>query len=293
MSPASNTTYHSAVPHDHSNTAITLILTVSLFIIIIVGFLSIYFCQYFLERLGHFLSLQQSPAGNLVGQGGAAPVKGLDPAIINAFPSFVYSTVKEYRKEKYGLECAICLCEFQDTDVLRLLTSCSHVFHQDCIDLWLGSHQSCPVCRRIPEAPVTDQSPDDVSRRMHDDMSSEHSVRITIEEDDHDHEGESEGRKEISLDSIQEANEPRTSNAGQTEDQEENEGEKFSRSTTTGHSIIKKREVEENQHTLMLPDHINLPPLGSLEARRLLITVALARCWNYLREMVTQYKFFC
>lgn len=70
---------------------------------------------------------------------------------------------------------------------------------------------------------------------IHDDESSEHSVRITIEDDDR--ESESEGRKEIFHDGIQDqADEPGTSNAGQNEKQEETKVEKCSRTKTAGHS---------------------------------------------------------
>jgi hypothetical protein len=46
-----------------------------------------------------------------------------------------------------GLECAVCLCQFEDNDILRLLPKCQHAFHVDCVDLWLASHSTCPLCR--------------------------------------------------------------------------------------------------------------------------------------------------
>lgn len=44
--------------------------------------------------------------------------------------------------------CAICLVDFMDGDVIRLLPRCNHRFHVACIDKWLLSHSSCPTCRR-------------------------------------------------------------------------------------------------------------------------------------------------
>ncbi|CAN0824976.1 RING-H2 finger protein ATL74 [Linum grandiflorum] len=44
-------------------------------------------------------------------------------------------------------ECSICLAEFLDTDMVRVLPECSHGFHVACIDGWLASHSSCPNCR--------------------------------------------------------------------------------------------------------------------------------------------------
>ncbi|GJT95915.1 RING-H2 finger protein ATL52-like protein [Tanacetum coccineum] len=43
--------------------------------------------------------------------------------------------------------CSICLCEFEDNEELRTLPECLHSFHVPCIDMWLFSHSTCPVCR--------------------------------------------------------------------------------------------------------------------------------------------------
>ncbi|KAI4297834.1 hypothetical protein L6164_037699 [Bauhinia variegata] len=43
--------------------------------------------------------------------------------------------------------CAICLAEFCDGDMIRFLPKCNHTFHVACIDTWLLSHSSCPTCR--------------------------------------------------------------------------------------------------------------------------------------------------
>ena len=43
--------------------------------------------------------------------------------------------------------CEICHDTIQQNDILRVLNECSHSFHQECIDAWLESHNSCPYCR--------------------------------------------------------------------------------------------------------------------------------------------------
>jgi len=43
--------------------------------------------------------------------------------------------------------CAVCIAEFEVTEELRGL-SCTHHFHKECIDKWLGVSPSCPVCKR-------------------------------------------------------------------------------------------------------------------------------------------------
>ncbi|KAL8132428.1 hypothetical protein AgCh_008068 [Apium graveolens] len=69
---------------------------------------------------------------------------GLDQAFIDALPVFVY---KEIKGLKQPFDCAVCLCEFSENDKLRLLPTCSHAFHLGCIDTWLLSNSSCPLCR--------------------------------------------------------------------------------------------------------------------------------------------------
>ncbi|KAL6518852.1 hypothetical protein OROHE_017605 [Orobanche hederae] len=69
---------------------------------------------------------------------------GLDQAFIDALPVFSY---KEVVGPKEPFDCAVCLCEFSETDQLRLLPMCSHAFHIDCINTWLLSNSTCPLCR--------------------------------------------------------------------------------------------------------------------------------------------------
>ncbi|KAM7494914.1 hypothetical protein LguiB_029523 [Lonicera macranthoides] len=59
--------------------------------------------------------------------------------------------VHKYRKGT-GLEreesvCPVCLSEFEEGEDLRTLPECMHIFHVQCIDMWLYSHLNCPMCR--------------------------------------------------------------------------------------------------------------------------------------------------
>lgn len=69
---------------------------------------------------------------------------GLDQTFIDALPVFMY---KEVVGASEPFDCAVCLCEFSDNDKLRLLPTCSHAFHINCIDTWLLSNSTCPLCR--------------------------------------------------------------------------------------------------------------------------------------------------
>ncbi|KAL2545010.1 RING-H2 finger protein ATL1-like [Forsythia ovata] len=44
-------------------------------------------------------------------------------------------------------KCVVCLNEFQEHDILKLLPKCNHVFHLDCVDIWFQSNANCPLCR--------------------------------------------------------------------------------------------------------------------------------------------------
>ncbi|XP_073525335.1 uncharacterized protein [Phyllobates terribilis] len=69
---------------------------------------------------------------------------GVDQSFIDNLPLFHYSSVIGV---KDPFDCAVCLCEFEPDDRLRLLPKCSHAFHTECIDTWLLSHSTCPLCR--------------------------------------------------------------------------------------------------------------------------------------------------
>ncbi|KAM5575191.1 putative RING-H2 finger protein ATL36 [Rosa sericea] len=73
--------------------------------------------------------------------------RGLEAAVIETFPILPYTAVKHLKIGKGALECAVCLSQFEDYETLRLLPKCYHVFHPQCIDPWLASHLTCPVCR--------------------------------------------------------------------------------------------------------------------------------------------------
>lgn len=46
-----------------------------------------------------------------------------------------------------GLDrCAVCLGAIQVGAMVKLLPSCGHVYHRNCIDLWLSSRPTCPLC---------------------------------------------------------------------------------------------------------------------------------------------------
>lgn len=71
---------------------------------------------------------------------------GVDKRALRTFPVVKFS--KEVKIQGLGTECVICLSEFKGRQRLRILPKCQHGFHVKCIDKWLSSSSSCPICRQ-------------------------------------------------------------------------------------------------------------------------------------------------
>ncbi|OMO69833.1 Zinc finger, RING-type [Corchorus capsularis] len=87
------------------------------------------------------------------GGGGSAMERGLDEETLSSYPKLLYSQAKSPNKDSVtssASSCSICLGDYIDTDMLRLLPDCSHVFHLRCVDSWLRQHPTCPICRNSP-----------------------------------------------------------------------------------------------------------------------------------------------
>ncbi|XVF27548.1 hypothetical protein REPUB_Repub14bG0117600 [Reevesia pubescens] len=81
------------------------------------------------------------------------PKSGLDPLIIASLPMFTYKlTIGQVDDEP--IECSVCLGTISEESRIKLLPNCKHMFHVECIDKWLGSHTTCPICRTVAEPTV-------------------------------------------------------------------------------------------------------------------------------------------
>lgn len=80
---------------------------------------------------------------NIADRLGDAKPRGLSKAEIDQLPSFKYSSEGG---EGDKTSCVICLCDFESRQLLRGLP-CSHQFHAKCIDKWLKTNSTCPICR--------------------------------------------------------------------------------------------------------------------------------------------------
>jgi len=78
------------------------------------------------------------------------PNTGLDPKFITTLPTFLFKQKQQVENNNVSInivECAVCLSLLQDEEMMRLLPNCKHCFHVGCIDKWLASHSTCPICR--------------------------------------------------------------------------------------------------------------------------------------------------
>ncbi|CAK8575211.1 unnamed protein product [Lathyrus sativus] len=68
---------------------------------------------------------------------------GLKKELREMLPIIVYN-------ESFSVKdtlCSVCLLDYQPDDRLQQIPVCGHTFHMSCIDLWLTSHSTCPLCR--------------------------------------------------------------------------------------------------------------------------------------------------
>ncbi|KAI9072377.1 hypothetical protein K1719_045658 [Acacia pycnantha] len=101
-------------------------------------------------------------------------------SIIDSLPIFEFSSITRLSSasDSTGGDCAVCLSKFEQRDLLRLLPLCCHSFHVECIDTWLQSNLTCPLCRSAISA--SDSELMKVLQSWLDDSGSSNSLRIEI-----------------------------------------------------------------------------------------------------------------
>ncbi|CAL9095704.1 unnamed protein product, partial [Musa textilis] len=121
-----------------------MIAAVIFLLLAVVFFLFVYLCgRRYLRRPSAALRGPSRPRFIFVAADGPDTGGGLDCAALRSLPVTIYRAADF----KEGLECAVCLSELADGEEARMLPSCSHGFHLECIDMWLLSHSTCPLCR--------------------------------------------------------------------------------------------------------------------------------------------------
>uniref|UniRef100_A0A7N0SXW6 RING-type E3 ubiquitin transferase n=1 Tax=Kalanchoe fedtschenkoi TaxID=63787 RepID=A0A7N0SXW6_KALFE len=235
--------------------------TPSITIITVVFIFALFLIAFFSICIRHRTDATSVRGGTVrpVGARRNAAARGLDAALIDAFPTFPYSEVKHLKIGKGALECAVCLNEFEEEETLRLLPKCDHVFHPECIDAWLASHTTCPVCRadlaEDPNLAPPRETVDAESAPVEDHVS----IRLPGEEEEIVGDLSSTNRSR-----------PIGSRSRSTKSSTFLFS-KFPRSHSTGHSLVQPGE-NMDRFTLRLPDQI----------RREIMTRALNRTSSVL-----------
>ncbi|KAE9605934.1 putative transcription factor C2H2 family [Lupinus albus] len=144
-------------PNTNNKSSVFAVLAIVVILFFISGFLSLFSRQC---AGGRTRTLSRINLALHTGDRSRSESRGLKQEIIDTFPTFLYSNVKSLKIGKETLACAVCLNEFQDDETLRLIPNCNHVFHPSCIDVWLSSHSTCPVCRAnlVPRSEDTPQT---------------------------------------------------------------------------------------------------------------------------------------
>ncbi|XWS58232.1 hypothetical protein CRYUN_Cryun08bG0016800 [Craigia yunnanensis] len=236
----------------------------SLAIIVVVLVAFLFFIGLFSIYFRNCSQSNGSSVGPVAGGAGRSRrgTRGLDASVIETFPTMVYSEVKVHKIGKGALECAVCLNEFEDDEKLRLIPKCDHVFHPECIDAWLTSHTTCPVCRAnlAPQSgdPVNQPSELNASATELDleaqnvggDSETEEERRRNNNNVDCDVEAQvAPDNEAVGLNRTLKRNHTRRSRSSRTRKLF------FSRSHSTGHSLIQPGE-NTDRFTLRLPIEI-------------------------------------
>lgn len=73
---------------------------------------------------------------------------GLEASTIRLLPISQFKKNEESESTtSTNTECAVCLGEFEEGELIKHLPNCNHSFHSSCIDAWFRDHSSCPLCR--------------------------------------------------------------------------------------------------------------------------------------------------
>jgi hypothetical protein len=117
-------------------------------------------CLYLRWRCGRYTPDREADASSS-SAAVAAPLPGLDADAIRALPVTLYreSPAPPRVAGKAGGEqvqaddrealCSICIGALVAGEKVKVLPACEHSFHPECVDLWLRSHPSCPLCRHL------------------------------------------------------------------------------------------------------------------------------------------------
>ncbi|CAJ1975711.1 unnamed protein product [Sphenostylis stenocarpa] len=142
-------------PNNHlSSLSRISLLTLTLLLLAVVISLAVYFLIRYRNR---FLRRISPSSAVLFTSGNRISSETASPSVGDGLPAFTFSSVtRRSAASGGGADCAVCLSKFEQHDLLRLLPFCCHAFHAECIDTWLQSNLTCPLCRSAVDASESD-----------------------------------------------------------------------------------------------------------------------------------------
>ncbi|XP_020574578.1 E3 ubiquitin-protein ligase ATL4-like [Phalaenopsis equestris] len=167
-SPPSPPSPASSVSGDGHSSAPSLIIIVGIIAIVITASASIHLFLRLISRSRSSSSASSSSSSSppspiplllsVAGNDSEPPLPANDrDQLISSLPIFTFASSFSAYQKPQSLDCAVCLSNFRPHDELRFLPACRHAFHSQCVDTWLRSTPSCPLCRasiRLPPAAV-------------------------------------------------------------------------------------------------------------------------------------------
>ncbi|KAI4351774.1 hypothetical protein L6164_006094 [Bauhinia variegata] len=226
-------------------------------VILVVGVCSFTFMGIFLAFICHCFDTEITGENPITV---SCSCRGIAPEVLGTFPILIYSTIKDHKIGKGALECAVCLSEFKDCETLRLLPKCNHVFHPDCIDAWLASHVTCPVCRaklRPDCEEVATVIPAELN--AHQVLEESSLSRTELGEAEQHPEGQRNGNRG--------ASDIHGSAGKQRQTSKSKILSNLVRSNSTGHSLV-ERGKDMERYTLRLPEEVRKHILVNHEGLR-------------------------
>ncbi|XP_010267319.1 PREDICTED: RING-H2 finger protein ATL57-like [Nelumbo nucifera] len=144
-------------PMSTFDSSMALTVVVLLTALFFMGFFSVYIRRFAEENA---LELSRRRRQQRRAASSASCPRGVDPTTVKSLPVYAYDG-----EAKEPVDCAVCLSEFEERESVKVIPYCGHVFHPQCIDMWLSAHGSCPLCRSTQLFPKnSDVSLDDKDR---------------------------------------------------------------------------------------------------------------------------------
>ncbi|TFK50539.1 hypothetical protein OE88DRAFT_1631483, partial [Heliocybe sulcata] len=108
--------------------------------------------------------------------------------VIASMPTGFY---KDWADAESETRCPICLDDYKSLDPVLKMHDCRHWLHKECLETWLRSATTCPVCRqrvrpqrdRAPSPPVAGPSVENLPNQSGEEDSDENPWQVEEEVD--------------------------------------------------------------------------------------------------------------